>query len=106
MTANDSSLVSADIVAADTVYTLDELCSSLGVEEHWVVELVEYGAVAPFGPTKDDWRFTYMSIVRVAKARRLQSDLELNLPGIALALDLLDEIEVLRVQLMTVRDRT
>ena len=99
MTTIDPSLVSADIVDADAVYTLDELCLDFAIEEKWVAGLVEHGAIEPDGQTKDDWRFTYVSIVRVVKARRLERDLELNLPGIALALELLDEIEALRLRL-------
>jgi len=42
------------------------------------------------------WRFTYTEIRRVQTAVRLQRDLRINLPGCALALDLLDELEELR----------
>jgi chaperone modulatory protein CbpM len=40
-----------------------------------------------------------VSLVRIRIARRLQADLDLNLPGIALALDLLEELAQLRAQL-------
>lgn len=43
--------------------------------------------------------FTTLSIVRVAKARRLERDLGLNLPGVALALDLLDQLDEMRSHL-------
>jgi chaperone modulatory protein CbpM len=37
-----------------------------------------------------------VEVIRVRRAVRLQRDLELNLPGTALALELIDEIEQLR----------
>ena len=51
------------------------------------------------GSCGSDWKFTSLTIVRVAKARRLERDLDLNLPGLAVVLDLLDQIDDLRVQL-------
>ena len=45
------------------------------------------------------WRFTGVSVKRAIKATKLQRDLDLNLPGVALALDLIDEIERLRERL-------
>jgi hypothetical protein len=44
------------------------------------------------------WRFTATTVVRVQKARRLQNDLGVNLPGVALALQLLDRIDALEAR--------
>ena len=51
------------------------------------------------GGGRSDWQFTSLAIIRVARAKRLERDLSLNPPGVALALDLLDEIEDLRSRL-------
>ncbi len=45
------------------------------------------------------WRFGGASLHRAHAALRLQRDLEINLAGVALALELLDEIESLRMRL-------
>lgn len=45
------------------------------------------------------WRFSGKSLRRARSAHRLQRDLGLNLAGIALVLDLMDELEVLLAQL-------
>ena len=50
---------------------------------------------SPLGGSRHEWRFTRLSVVRVAKARRLERDLDLNPPGVALVLDLLDELDAL-----------
>jgi chaperone modulatory protein CbpM len=52
--------------------------------------------IEPVGQTRSGWQFTTLSIVRVAKAKRLERDLGLNLPGVALALDLLDQLDEMR----------
>ncbi|MEE4188134.1 MAG: chaperone modulator CbpM, partial [Roseobacter sp.] len=42
-----------------------------------------------------EWPFHGINIVRAKKARRLQRDLGINTPGVAMVLDLLQEREVL-----------
>ena len=86
--------------------TLAELTRSCRVHAEWVIELVEEGVLEPRGPqiggmAGPQWRFSATSIVRVEKARRLQRDLGVNLPGIALALQLLERIDALEARLRT-----
>ena len=81
--------------------TLEELCVACQVEADWVAELVEHGALEPVGGSRVEWRFRSLTFTSVAKAKRLQRDLGLNVPGIALALDLLDQIDALQMRLKT-----
>jgi len=53
----------------------------------------------PNGEQPREWRFTGPALRRARLALRLTRDLELNPPGVALALDLLDEIEALKARL-------
>jgi len=84
--------------------TLADLTRTCRVHAEWVMELIEEGVLEPRGPQTGgmggpQWRFSATSIVRVEKARRLQRDLGVNLPGIALALQLLDRIDALESRL-------
>ena len=45
------------------------------------------------------WRFTGVSLQKVQRAYRLKRDLGLNTAGVALALDLLDEVHTLQQRL-------
>jgi chaperone modulatory protein CbpM len=63
-----------------------------------LIELVDYGIVEPKGKQITQWRFSGVSIGRLRSAIRLQRDLGVNLPGVALALDLLEELNKLRQQ--------
>jgi chaperone modulatory protein CbpM len=97
---NDSTIcVAAELVDAETLHNIDELCLVCNVDANWITELVEHGVIEPIGRVSADWRFTNLSIVRIAKAKRLERDLSLNPPGLAIVLDLLDEIDDLRAQL-------
>ena len=94
-----ASLLRAEVLETSSVVTLEELCVTCHAETDWIAELVEQGAIEPVGRTRSEWQFTSLSIVRVAKAKRLERDLSLNLAGVALALELLDEIDDLRARL-------
>jgi chaperone modulatory protein CbpM len=64
-----------------------------------VVALVAEGILEPVGDEPRNWRFEGASLTKVRAAVRLQADLGVNLAGIALALDLLEEIDALRARL-------
>ncbi len=68
-----------------------ELCRFCHADETWVTELVEYGVLDPEGRTFSEWNFHGVNIIRAKKARRLQRDLGINTPGVAMVLDLLHE---------------
>jgi chaperone modulatory protein CbpM len=76
--------------------TLVEFCrASQTVEEQirvWVVE----GVLQPHGERPEEWRFAAAALRRARVARTLAQELDVNTPGIALALDLMDEIEALK----------
>jgi chaperone modulatory protein CbpM len=50
------------------------------------------------------WRFSGESMVRARSALRLQRDLGINMAGIALVLDLMEEFESLRAHMKTLGD--
>lgn len=88
------------LVVEETVQlTLVELCQACSAEEGHVLAWVFEGALEPVGKSPQDWRFSGESLRRARLALRLSRDLELNPAGVALALDLLDEIDALRARL-------
>jgi chaperone modulatory protein CbpM len=87
----------------DTPLTLAQLCRACGVNAEWVIGLVEEGIIEPSGKEISSWRFSGTTLVRVRSALRLQRDLGVNLAGIGLALELMDELEHLRLQLKQTR---
>lgn len=79
--------------------TITEICQACGGSTEWLIELVEEGVLEPFADNADEWRFPAASLSRARAARRLQQDLGVNLAGIALALEMMDEIDRLRARL-------
>lgn len=88
--------VHALLLDESTEFTLAELCSICSVPEQLVVEIVAEGIVEPIGGERAHWRFSGIAVARIRRVIRLQREFEVNLPGAALALDLLEEIERLR----------
>ena len=76
--------------------TREELASLCRVEVSWIDDMVEHGVIAPV--QQRTMHFSAVTITTVRRARRLEQDFALNVPGVALALELLDEIERLRAE--------
>ncbi|MEE9320168.1 MAG: chaperone modulator CbpM [Granulosicoccus sp.] len=83
-----------DIQGEDQSYSLSELQEICRLEQHRIIELIEYEVIV--AESEDSNRFSYVQLNRLKTACRLQRDLEINTPGVALALDLLDTIEQLK----------
>lgn len=73
-------------------FTLHEFCHACGIQTELVVEMVQEGVIEP-AATEEEWQFHGHALVRARRALRLVRDLDVNWPGAALALDLMDEIE-------------
>ena len=100
MTTNLSALHTGIILEEQTQITLDDLCAACCVQSETIIELVQEGVLTPAGGEPPQWHFTGIHIRRTKTALNLQRDLGVNLAGVALALQLLDEIKMLRTQLI------
>ncbi len=87
------------IVSDEGGLTLDDLCSTCGLSKEQVVTFMEEGIVSPEGSVTTGWQFSRTMVITLHRAKRLERDLRLNPPGIALALDLMQRIEHLEARL-------
>ncbi|WP_108652813.1 chaperone modulator CbpM [Dongshaea marina] len=89
------------ILDQQTRYSLVEICECEHICAEVVVDLVSHGVIDPVeeGALPSRWQFDVNNFFRLRRALRLQRDLKLNLPGIAVASDLLDELDELRREL-------
>ena len=88
--------VTTEILDDSVVYGLREFCDVCGVHAECVLEMVESGVIEPQGSSPSEWRFSAYTVIRFHRAKRLQRDLDINLPGVALSLELIDNLEALR----------
>lgn len=94
----DQALVGA-IFEDSALLTVKDLCRICAVDERHIVEFVEEGVLSVVEIDSTEWHFTGAALRRTRRALRLERDLELNLAGVALALELMDELERLRHEL-------
>jgi len=99
MTQTHITWIEGTIVENEVLMTMVELAEAASTPEDLLMAWVSEGVLSPAGATPQDWRFSGNSLQRAKTAARLMHDLELNLPGVALALNLLDELDQLRSQL-------
>jgi len=88
--------VSGTVLDEDTRCGLAELCNLCGITAETAQDMINEGLLSPQGASPRQWHFTYIEVRRVQTAVRLQRDLRINLPGCALILDLLEELEEMR----------
>jgi chaperone modulatory protein CbpM len=82
----------------DNSLTLEEICEIYEIKSMMIREMIDYDIVEPRGSNPDEWMFDMAQIKKLRTALRLQRDFEINLAGIALVLDLLEQMEDLRAK--------
>ncbi len=92
--------IEGSIVEDEVHMSIVEISQTTRAPEELIMSWVSEGVLSPAGSSPEDWRFSGDSLRRAKTAAHLSYDLELNTPGVALALDLLDEITRLRNQLL------
>jgi len=95
MSSHDPALP-GEIFEEGAALSLRDLSRMLAVEERHIIELVEEGVITALEVDAAEWRFGGTEIRRARVALRLERDLGVNLPGVALALELLEELRQLR----------
>lgn len=93
------------ITTLSVQWRMEEFCQLAGLPAECLIEIVEQGILEPSGDEPDEWLFDAAALVVARRAARLQRDLEIDWPGIALALSLLDELEQLRAENRMLKQR-
>ena len=83
--------------------TLETAAERAGLHPLLVERFVEFGLVEPAERTGAELRFDAASLPRLVAISRLRRDLGVNLHGIAVILDLLDQLACLRCEMDALR---
>ena len=95
-----------DLVTHEPELTLGELCKTCDLSEQHIVSYVAEGIIEPQGASPTRWRFSRTHLIEVRRANRLERDLRLNAAGVALALELWDQIDELERRLTLLENNT
>jgi len=102
MTQANITWIEGVIVETEIHMSIVELSQAASASEDLIMDWVSEGVLSPSGSSPQDWRFGGDSLSRTKTALRLSRDLEINTPGLALALQLLDQISNLKAQLIRI----
>ena len=86
-------------------FTITEFCLHTGLSEEELNEIVGLGMIEPRQPQREKWLFDDSAVTIVHRAVRLRKELELDWPGIAVALTLMDDIAHLKQENRLLRQR-
>jgi chaperone modulatory protein CbpM len=98
MSPSDDQLLPGTLFDDSILLTVKDLSRMCATDEKHIAEFVEEGVLTVV-EVSTEWHFSGAALRRARIALRLERDLELNLPGVALALDLMEELEQLRREL-------
>jgi chaperone modulatory protein CbpM len=88
-----------DLVTHEPELTLDEICETCDLSQRHIISYVAEGIISPRGSSQSKWRFSRIHLIETRRANRLERDLRLNAAGVALALELWDQIDELKRRL-------
>jgi chaperone modulatory protein CbpM len=84
---------------------IHEFCQYAELPQTVLLEIVDHGIIEPRGSSPEQWLFDANALAIVKRAFRLQAELQIEWAGVALALQLLDELEQLRAENSHLRRR-
>ena len=84
------------MVNENVIYTTYAICHSHNLSQESINEMVSWGIAEPSGNNPEKWLFTQKDYERIGCALRFRNELGINIPGAALALQLLEDIQDLR----------
>lgn len=99
---NNTVIIKGILLDEDTMLSTVEVCKRFQIPESLLLEMVEYGLCEPqeFQESPQDvLYFNQTTLVKIEAASRLNRDLGINTPGLALVLELLEELHLLKKEL-------
>ncbi len=100
---NPHELLVFDFEHGAPAYSAMDVCTLCETNPDQVQRFVECGLLNPEGKELESWVFPPRAIVVVRRAVQLQRDLALDMPGLLLTMELLEEVSALRRQVERLR---
>lgn len=79
--------------------SLEEIADRLTIHTTVIVEMVQIGVLEPKHRDPAQWHFDGYDLLRLRRALRLQQDLGINQAGLALCIDLQEQVAELRARI-------
>ena len=100
---NTKQIIIGVLIEEHSTLSFEEVCHRYNIPKELLIEMIEYGLFSSPSPTIENTQLKLKDLHRLESAFRLHKDLDINLPGVAVALDLLEELQQLRTELNILR---
>ncbi|MES2219225.1 MAG: chaperone modulator CbpM [Pseudomonadota bacterium] len=91
-------VVTGIVLDGNTTITFTEIRQRYNIREELLLEMIEHGLVEPLKPKQDEIHLT--ELPRIESALHLYNDLGVNIAGAVLALDLMQQLNEVQVELV------
>ncbi len=92
-------IIAGVLLNEDTTFSVVDVCQYCHLSEDVLMEWIAHGLLGEQYHANQTIQFDYQMLDRIRTAHRLQHDLDVNLQGAILALELMDEMEKIRNEL-------
>lgn len=103
MIMKQSNTIVGVLIEETTIISFNEVCQKYQISKELLLEMVEYGLFSNKTDTTEQLQLNQKDLRTIESAFRLHRDLGINLPGVALALELLEKIDRLNDELNILR---
>lgn len=98
-----STMIMGMLVDEQSSVSFLEVCEKQGISEDVLLDMLEHGLLPEVNSTDKQVEFDLTMLNRIQSACRLQVDLGLNVPGVVLVLELMDELKQLHSELSVLK---
>lgn len=100
---NKKTVVTGVLIDENAKISFLEVCEQFDLSKDMIQEMIEHGFFEEHPLQKNDALIDQRTLDRIHSAQRLGQDLGINIPGIVLVLELLDELEQMKNELHILR---
>lgn len=81
------------LVIGDKEISFIQVCKLYHISENWLEDLLKHGLIDNTDENPKNLTFDEKLLTQIQKAHRFHEDLDVNIPGVMVILDLLEELE-------------
>ncbi len=100
---DEQTIIAGVLMDENTTISFVEVCKKCKISEDVLLDMLEHGLLSSSKPHTKSMDIDQRMFARIQSACRLQQDLGINLPGVVLVLELLDELEQAREELLVLQ---
>lgn len=96
-------IITGVLINGSQTWSFTEVCQHCHVSQQLLMDLLEHGLLGNLSSDYENITFDHAMLSKVRAAYRLHHDLEMDLQGVLMVLDLLEDMEKMRNELDILR---